>query len=120
LHYAARSGSQSLVQLLLEYKADVDIPEALGNTPLICAAEQANEGTAKVLLNYNANIGARNWEGQTALHVAATGGEKHVSIVKLLLDNGADIEAPDECGRTPIDGAHHPSVVQVLCNKLRR
>jgi ankyrin repeat protein len=39
-------------------------------------------------------------EGNTALHWAAVGG--HVQLVKLLLDNGADIEAKSRDGFVPM------------------
>ncbi len=51
--------------------------------------------------------------GPTALHWAA--GRGHTEIVRLLIDNGAELEAPDYLGRTALHAAHrHPSTVQVL------
>jgi ankyrin repeat protein len=50
---------------------------------------------------------------KTALHWAAANG--HVSIVRQLIDNGADVNAKDVLGRTPLHlGVHHPQVVRVL------
>jgi ankyrin repeat protein len=40
---------------------------------------------------------ARHRGGWTALHVAAANG--HAAIVDLLLQHGADVNAPDQCGR---------------------
>lgn len=52
-------------------------------------------------------------EGPTALHWAA--GRGHAEIVRLLLENGAELEAQDYLGRTPLHAAHrHPSTVQLL------
>ena len=50
-------------------------------------------------------IEARDDRGQTALHRAVVGGQ--VSLVDLLLERGADIEAEDMNGRRPLRAALH-------------
>jgi ankyrin repeat protein len=50
---------------------------------------------------------------RTALHWAAQNG--HVSIVRQLIENGAEVNAKDVLGRTPLHLAvHHPGVVRLL------
>ncbi|MGM0674781.1 MAG: ankyrin repeat domain-containing protein [Spirochaetota bacterium] len=50
---------------------------------------------------------------RTPLHWAAYNG--HADIVRSLIDNGADVEATDILGRTPLHVAvDHPEVVEVL------
>ena len=47
-----------------------------------------------------------DYYGRTALHLAA--GEGHVELIQWLLDNGADVEAKDRDGRTPVfDAVRH-------------
>ncbi|KFY30111.1 hypothetical protein V494_08258 [Pseudogymnoascus sp. VKM F-4513 (FW-928)] len=63
-------------------------------------------------------VNKKNRDGQTPLHEAAIGG--HESIVKLLLEKGADAEAKDGNGQTALYEAAeggHEAVVQLLLEK---
>jgi ankyrin repeat protein len=53
----------------------------------------------KMLLEQHVNVNAANDAGQTALHFAALSMD---SVVELLVKNGANIEAADRQGRTPM------------------
>lgn len=55
----------------------------------------------KTLIKYGAEVNAANPKGITALHAAAKAG--FVSVVKVLLDAGANTNAKDNSGRKPID-----------------
>ena len=56
----------------------------------------------KVLLDHHVDVNAANDQGQTALHFAAMASD---DIVRLLAANGANLEAKDRQGRTPLDAA---------------
>lgn len=96
------------VQMLLEYGADVHVKDNLGHDPLYRAAgalapERASEGRAVValLLQNGAEVNGRSGPGQmTALHMAARRGT--VPIAEVLLASGAEIEAKDIKGETPL------------------
>ena len=143
---AARGGDAPFVELLLKYKALVDLPNKDGVTPLMAAAgidyatrltrgrNRTDEGTIasmKALLAAGADINARNLTEarggggggrgagggggrrgsqmpsanvvphQTALHGAASHGFD--PLVEFLGKAGADLQAKDADGRTPLD-----------------
>ena len=50
-----------------------------------------------------ADVNARNYKGQTALHCAARAG--FVEIVSLLIDHGAEVDLRDDKGQTPLMAA---------------
>ena len=76
----------------------------------------------KRLITYNAFVGAADYDGRTALHLAAC--EGHVETVKYLLSMGADYKSTDRFGNTPLEDAvrHHferPSSAQLVQAALR-
>ena len=52
------------------------------------------------LIARGADVNARNYKGQTALHCAARAG--FVEIVSLLLEHGAEVDLRDRAGHTPL------------------
>ncbi|GIJ89202.1 hypothetical protein Asppvi_008132 [Aspergillus pseudoviridinutans] len=102
LAIAAERGFETLVSVLIEQGADIEVRDAvIGKTPLHFAAENGHDGVVKILLDNGADIEAQDiLFGQTPLLWAAEKG--HTAVVKLLLDRGAQIEASDdEHGQTP-------------------
>ena len=75
--------------------------DAGGNTPLIAAVRlRANPEIARRILDKNANVNARNQEGDTALHVAVR--QNDAAIGELLISRGADIFLQNAKGESPI------------------
>ena len=104
LHEAAAQGNAAMVELLLRLGADVDAKDGGRHTPLYCVAnEQRSSGADVVRLlvqsgaDVNANDGAKRC---TALHMAARRG--NVEVAEALLDCGADLDARDRSGDTPL------------------
>jgi ankyrin repeat protein len=101
--------------LLLEGKAEVDLQDYNGRTPLWYAAERGHEAIVKLLLDAGADIEPKDEDGQTPLSRAAEGG--HISVVKLLLENKADVESKDNQGWIPLWWAalqEHEAVMEIL------
>jgi ankyrin repeat protein len=90
-----------------------------GCTPLYNAAQNGQAHVVKLLLEAEANVGARLVlvsDGTTPLYVAAQNG--HEEVVKVLIGNGAHVEkGRTDIGSTPLFVAAehgHVKVVQAL------
>lgn len=102
LHQAADSGLLDFARLLLAYNADPNIQQADGETPLHRAAEKGRYSVAELLLKARAKVDMRNIsQGRTPLHLAVVFNQ--VDTATILLTHGADREAKDLQGRTPLE-----------------
>ena len=114
LHSAAYYGQLDAVQLLLKHGADVKSQDDFGGTALhyLCAGSENRRGLdvpqkfaniARLMLEHDADVNARNGNRETPLHIAARSGE--VEVARVLLENGAKINEEDDKGRTPFQHA---------------
>ncbi len=125
LTLAVLANRADLVKLLVEHGADVQRVDSLGRLddedrpvadlliasgktvppwmlPKTCRPDvSSNElHRVSVLLDYGANLDDRGRYGLTALHYAVRGGK--IPLIQLLLERGADPNALDEEGLTPL------------------
>lgn len=96
LFWAAESGHEAVVQLLLQKGADIEVTDDSGQTPLFQAAENGHEAVVRLLLKKGADIEATDDSDQTALLRAAKNG--HEAVVQVLLKNGANMELMNRQG----------------------
>lgn len=84
-----------MVSLLLDIRANADLKDRCGRTPLSQAARNGYEEVVKLLLAMDeVNINAKDNECQTPLLMAAVNG--HKEVVELLLATGkVDVTAKD-------------------------
>lgn len=111
LHLAAGLGRLDIVKFLLERGADIEAKEKYGCTPLHYAGERA---IAKCIIEHGADIEVKTksvFGGATPLHLVAASGA--LGVVKLLLEQGADINAKDEDGLTPLQIANRMDELDV-------
>lgn len=94
------------IKLLLEHKANVNLPPKNGDTPIILAARKAFPEAIVLLCNYKANVNAQDDKGNTALHyVVSYGreGDPHKNnAIECLIKNGANLSLKNRQGLTPI------------------
>jgi truncated hemoglobin YjbI len=105
LHDAADAGNLAAVECLLALGADPNATDGGGHAPLYgvgnaCTAE-TGAAVVHALVRAGACVDARDGvQRTTALHMAARRG--NVQVAEALLDCGADIDARDRGGATPL------------------
>ncbi len=100
-----------MVELLLQHGADANQPGPSGTTALMWAMPDLAK--ARLLLAHGANVNARSENDRTALVVAASYPQT-VDLLRLLLDKGADLRAPDKGGATALSLALRSADVEVV------
>ena len=82
LHVACFYGHIDMVRMLIsEFKADVNIRDSIGDTPLNFAANNGNKDTILALIHeFSCDVNIRSNLGKTFLHIACDYG--HANIVK--------------------------------------
>lgn len=97
--YAAiRNNDLTRLKSLVRGGADVNVPDRLGETPLMYAAVAGSPEAMKFLLDQGADSNAQSQSGATALIWSAT----DLAKVRLLLDHGANVNAATKRKRTAL------------------
>ncbi|KAI5786238.1 ankyrin repeat-containing domain protein [Pyronema domesticum] len=110
LAFATLYGHPEVVNILLNSGANIDALDILEMTPLSLAAQRGHASTVHMLLERGADIHSpdkhrkKTPEGRSLLSVAVQrfGCKSNDKILDFLLKRGANIDAPDQNGCTPL------------------
>ena len=106
LLYAAREGCVACVDELLKGKADINLEDPHGTTPLVLALMNMKFDTAKFLIEKGADISLWDYYGQSPLYIAvdmhtvpagfradvpSTDTTVSMDLIQMLLDRGANV-----------------------------
>ncbi|XP_072017055.1 transient receptor potential cation channel subfamily A member 1-like [Amphiura filiformis] len=103
LHSAVSGGCSLSIKACLEAGAPPDVQQDDKSTPLHFASSQGALNTVKLLINADKKLRTlkmRDVQNMTPLHKAAM--FDHMHVVEYLLDMGAELDAIDKNGRTPL------------------
>ncbi|KAL5216240.1 hypothetical protein ABZP36_007641 [Zizania latifolia] len=96
---AVKSGHDKITSLLVEHGAVLDMEDAGGY--LCRVVRDGRIDLLKRLLKFGVDPNCRNYDQRTPLHIAAAEGLHLVATT--LMDSGADVQAKDRWGNTPLD-----------------
>ena len=119
LHWACSKGSAArALELLTEFRFDIDTRDNQGMTPLMLAAYTGRANVSRLLLDRGAALEARNIGEGTALYACCQ--EGHRRVARLLLDRGAVVDSAATFGRTPLYAAceeAHLDIAELLLDR---
>ena len=117
LHIAVKLGHQPIADLLLRHGADANAADRDGITPLFVAAFGGHNTILQDLIRHRGQVNYKtSLEAWTPLHAACAKREE-VTTVQLLLDHGAEVDAADSHGNTPLfyaAGNGSPATIEIL------
>lgn len=99
LHHTIYSGCLESIRILLEYGADPNRINGNDDTPLDSAVWFSQVNTVKFLLEHGADVNT-GYKRMSTLHSAVTQGKQE--IIRILLDNGANVDALTKLDQTPL------------------
>ncbi|KAI1842402.1 hypothetical protein JX266_011443 [Neoarthrinium moseri] len=100
LHWATAVSRQTVVRILIEKGASLEVKGLHGAQPLSIAALNEDYDLAHFFLEKGANVNAADDDGVTALMYAAKYGS--ADVVRLLIQRGAHVNATNDRGQTAL------------------
>ncbi|CAG8536945.1 5897_t:CDS:2 [Gigaspora rosea] len=115
LHLSAENGHETIVNILINYKAVLSIRDKSFKTALHLAAKKCHTAIVEILINNKAKVDAFDKDSRTSLFYAAeSGNEKTIDV---LIKYNADINHTDNDGVSALHKASEngqPAAVETL------
>jgi len=96
LHMVMEQDNKNTLIMALKMGCDVNAKNNQNETPLFNAIKAGLYDNIRLILNYSANLYVVNKEGDTPLLLAVNTPKKNLKIIRLLVDNGANIKDENE------------------------
>lgn len=106
--YAGARGHLEILRMTLAHGADLKSTNRYGGTALIPACERGHVETVRTLIEAGVDVdhvNRLNWTALLEAIILGDGGTRHVGIVKLLVDAGANVNLADGDGVSPLTHA---------------
>ena len=123
LHYAAANDNVDAIRLLLDHKANINMANKKGLTPLMYSIKKQHRiGAATILLKEYADVNHVDNSGHSSLHYAAA--RDNVDAIRLLLDHNINVNITNKYGYSAIfaaigRGKQHVEAVKMLLEHPR-
>uniref|UniRef100_A0A7S3DE10 Uncharacterized protein n=1 Tax=Palpitomonas bilix TaxID=652834 RepID=A0A7S3DE10_9EUKA len=115
LHFASELGKDSFISAMAaskHFQLDPNMRDIKGRTPLFRAVEAKLDVTVLALLSIRADPSIPNYDMVSPLHLASR--EGNLSLISLLIGEGADANSKDLDGKLPSDYTDDMTVKKVL------
>ncbi|KAI3387547.1 hypothetical protein SNEBB_006262 [Seison nebaliae] len=118
-HILAIEGNLDGIRLLLTLKADPELVDAEGRTPIHLAAEYGHNDVINYLIDeFKCNVTSRAADGSTLMHIASERG--HLNTALLFMKRGIALHMPNKDGAVCLHAAAkygHYTIVRALLHK---
>lgn len=117
MNQAAYFGNASCINHLLQFRADVNVTDGHGGTPLVAASLNGAVECVRLLLSNKADVNKPTNSGTTPLHKAAQRG--HNKIIRMLIVEGADRDLKNGLKKTALElvDEHCDGALKEECKK---
>lgn len=103
LMHAVIDGKDELTELLIARRSNLNAQDGRGFSALHFAAQDYRVKATEALLHAGAAVDLRDGFGNTPLWRAVFNSQGRWEIIKLLLKHGADRQAKNKSGKSPVD-----------------
>ena len=109
---AVKNGHEETMDLLKRHGAQLCMDESLAASVLCQAVFDGDSTLLRRLLQAGIPVNAADYDKRTACHIAAA--EGNLSAFRVLAEHGANLQATDRWGNTPLKEAERNSSKQIL------
>jgi ankyrin repeat protein len=109
---AVKNGHEDTMDLLKRHGAELCMHESLAASVVCQAVFDGDSTLLRRLLRAGISVDAADYDKRTASHIAAA--EGNLSAFRVLAEHGADLQAADRWGNTPLKEAQRNSSKHIL------